>query len=143
MQGLKRSLRSNIVSCPPILVLTALPSQVLPRRPALLSGVQGGGAASLFGRRKPVAGFDSHVIDANFSEVVVFTSAALLPCYILNLAAPQSLRRGASLPSAATLGMAGHGVAGLAPPPASAMPTARHGGGGAVAYCAFNRASLG
>ena len=45
------------------------------------------GARILMG--KPcVHGYDSHVVDLNFSEVVIFNSAQILPCYILHLKPP-------------------------------------------------------
>lgn len=56
-----------------------------------------------------VAGHDSHVLDDAFSEVVIFDSAQILPCYILHLAQPHAMGRAASA-AAAGMFMGGAGA---------------------------------
>jgi hypothetical protein len=102
--------------------------RVLLGRPFLVAGAHPGQRARLHGR-PCTPGYDSHVLDMAFSEVVIFNSAQILPCYILHLAPPGG---------AAAQQAAAHGGMLMMPPPPPLMGTlagamnmlaAMHGGG--------------
>jgi hypothetical protein len=112
--------------------------RVLLGKPYLLQGYAAAKQSFMGKPAKP--GYDSHVLDMNFSEVVIFNSAQILPCYVLHLAAagkPHAaaamaafggLMAGAAAGGGAGGGMMLGGVAGLAaPPPPKPPPRAHHG----------------